>query len=149
VSLRIKATLTDIVSADVDLVVTSARIPGLASEQLPVARSEDGIVFESPIDWRPRYVVRADAGHWQQSGAHDYLRARWYRTGLGFADQLTLRRVGFATGADDPGVWPLDDWVRLALTTLRGTPTSVTDVVFCCPSPGGVEAFAAGIVRTN
>jgi hypothetical protein len=146
---RLRATLTSISEAEVDLVITSARVKGLASQQEPIARRAEWIAYVSPAAWTPLYVVRADAGHWQPSGAGEYLRAQWYRVGLQAADLLGAHTVGFATGPADPGVWPLEDWVRIAMTSLRGTPTQVREVNFCCNSPGGLEAFAAGIIRTS
>jgi hypothetical protein len=146
---RLRATLTGISDAEVDVVVTSTRIKGLASHQEPIARRDTWIAYVSPTSWKPLYVVRAEAGHWVPSGATERFRTQWYRDGIAAAESLGAHSVGFATGPADPGVWPLDDWVRLALTALRGTPSRLNEIVFCCNSPGGLEAFAAGIIRTS
>ena len=148
-TLHLRAALTSIEHSEVELVVTSSRIKGLDPNQIPVATGADWQVYHAPREWPAQYVLRAKAGHWQPNSQSDHVRRQWYRTGLAVAEQLRVRSLGFATGPSDPGVWPLDEWVLLAITSIRGTPTHLTEVVFCCSSPGGLEAFAAGIIRSS
>lgn len=133
--LHLRATLTPIEFGDVDVVVTTkarkGTTKGLVVEEHHEPRDTSWTLYAAPQNWTPRYVVRARGGHWTPNGSEDHVRRQWYRTGLAVADQLQARSIGFATGPHDPGIWPLDEWVNLALSVVRGTPTHVNVVEFC------------------
>jgi O-acetyl-ADP-ribose deacetylase len=68
--------------------------------------------------------------------------ASCYRESLGVADELGARTVAFPAVSAGAYGWPLQDAARIAVETVRGTRTAVTEVRFVLFDDGAYAAFA-------
>jgi hypothetical protein len=50
-------------------------------------------------------------------------------------------------GALAVGVWPMEDVIRVALTVLMSTPSSVREVTIAVPTPAMLELWAEALIR--
>ncbi|MFE0788314.1 O-acetyl-ADP-ribose deacetylase [Streptomyces mutabilis] len=71
------------------------------------------------------------------------LLASCYRESLRVADELGARSVAFPAVSTGVYHWPMDDAARIAVETVRGTATSVTEVRFVLFDDRAYRAFAA------
>jgi O-acetyl-ADP-ribose deacetylase (regulator of RNase III) len=71
------------------------------------------------------------------------LLASCYRESLHVADELGARTVAFPAVSTGVYRWPIDDAARIAVETVRGTATSVTEVRFVLFDDRAYRAFAA------
>ncbi|MFJ6985616.1 MULTISPECIES: O-acetyl-ADP-ribose deacetylase [unclassified Streptomyces] len=71
------------------------------------------------------------------------LLASCYRECLRVADELGARTVAFPAVSAGIYGWPMDDAARIALDTVRATPTAVEEVRFVLFDTAAYEAFAA------
>ncbi|MFI0037343.1 O-acetyl-ADP-ribose deacetylase [Streptomyces mutabilis] len=71
------------------------------------------------------------------------LLASCYRESLRVADELSARTVAFPAVSTGVYHWPMDDAARIAVETVRGTATSVTEVRFVLFDDRAYRAFAA------
>ncbi|MFE9053487.1 O-acetyl-ADP-ribose deacetylase [Streptomyces mutabilis] len=71
------------------------------------------------------------------------LLASCYRESLRVADELGARTVAFPAVSTGVYHWPMDDAARIAVETVRGTATSVTEVRFVLFDDRAYRAFAA------
>ncbi|MCZ9353944.1 O-acetyl-ADP-ribose deacetylase [Streptomyces mutabilis] len=71
------------------------------------------------------------------------LLASCYRESLRVADELGARTVAFPAVSTGVYRWPMDDAARIAVETVRGTATSVTEVRFVLFDDRAYRAFAA------
>ncbi|MBV7694125.1 O-acetyl-ADP-ribose deacetylase [Streptomyces sp. TRM70350] len=79
--------------------------------------------------------------HSQQEDRSGQL-ASCYRESLRVADELGARTVAFPAVSAGVFGWPLDDAARIAVETVRATPTSVAEVRFVLFDQRAYEAFA-------
>ncbi|MEV5811493.1 O-acetyl-ADP-ribose deacetylase [Streptomyces mutabilis] len=71
------------------------------------------------------------------------LLASCYRESLRVADELGARTVAFPAVSTGVYHWPMDDAARIAVETVRGAATSVTEVRFVLFDDRAYRAFAA------
>lgn len=71
------------------------------------------------------------------------LLASCYRESLRVADELGAATVAFPAVSAGIYGWPMDDAARIAVTTVRDTPTSVTQARFVLFSAAALAAFEA------
>lgn len=69
------------------------------------------------------------------------LLASCYRESLRVADELGAASVAFPAISTGVYGWPMDDAARIALATVRATPTAVTDVRFVLFTPDAHAVF--------
>jgi O-acetyl-ADP-ribose deacetylase (regulator of RNase III) len=84
----------------------------------------------------PVYAKREDRSH---------LLASAYRESLRVADELGAATVAFPAISAGVYGWPADDAARIAVATVRSTPTSVDEVRFVLFSHPMYEQFAAAL----
>lgn len=84
----------------------------------------------------PVYSPREDRSH---------LLASCYREALAVADTLAARSVAFPAVSAGVYGWPIEDAARIALRTVRGTPTGVQQAVFVLFGTEAYDAFQAAI----
>ncbi|GGX76058.1 hypothetical protein GCM10010324_22030 [Streptomyces hiroshimensis] len=73
------------------------------------------------------------------------LLASCYRESLRVADELGARTVAFPAISTCVYRWPVEDAARIAVETVRQTPTSVEEVRFVLFGEQAYEAFAAQV----
>ncbi|WP_075731987.1 O-acetyl-ADP-ribose deacetylase [Streptomyces acidiscabies] len=71
------------------------------------------------------------------------LLASCYRESLGVADQLGARTVAFPAISAGIYGWPMDDAARIAVRTVRETPTQVEEVRFVLFDEDAYDEFTA------
>ncbi|MEU1400885.1 O-acetyl-ADP-ribose deacetylase [Streptomyces sp. NPDC005728] len=88
-----------------------------------------------------RWVIHTVGPVWQ-AGGDDSLLASCYRESLRVADELGARTVAFPAISTGVYRWPMDDAARIAVETVRNTPTAVEEVRFVLFDDRAYEAFA-------
>ncbi|KOV61153.1 O-acetyl-ADP-ribose deacetylase [Streptomyces sp. MMG1121] len=89
-----------------------------------------------------RWVIHTVGPVYQASGSDPALLASCYRESLRVADELGARTVAFPAISTGVYRWPMDDAARIAVETLRNTPTIVEEVRFVLFDDRAYEAFA-------
>ncbi|MFF5211636.1 O-acetyl-ADP-ribose deacetylase [Streptosporangium sp. NPDC000396] len=87
-----------------------------------------------------RWVIHTVGPVHSASEDRSELLASCYRESLRVADELGARSVAFPAISTGIYGWPMDDGARIALSTVRRTPTGVLEVRFVL---FGAEAYAA------
>ncbi|GAA3445375.1 O-acetyl-ADP-ribose deacetylase [Planomonospora venezuelensis] len=77
------------------------------------------------------------------------LLASCYRESLRVADELGAASVAFPAVSAGIYGWPLDDAARIAIGTVRATPTEVTDIRFVLFDPDAYAAFERALTATE
>ncbi|MER5321921.1 O-acetyl-ADP-ribose deacetylase [Streptosporangium roseum] len=77
-----------------------------------------------------RWVIHTVGPVHSASEDRSELLASCYRESLRVADELGAETVAFPAISTGVYGWPMDDGARVALSTVRGTPTSVAEVRF-------------------
>lgn len=77
------------------------------------------------------------------------LLASCYRQSLRVADELGAASVAFPAVSAGIFGWPVDDAARIAVTTVRATPTRVTDVRFVLFTSDVYTAFAKALTQPS
>jgi O-acetyl-ADP-ribose deacetylase (regulator of RNase III) len=91
-------------------------------------------------------VVTVRAPRWQQPAGAEHLLAGAYRDAVAAANAREARTMALpAILARGP--WPLEEVMRIALTVLKSTPTTVHEVVIAAGTPAMVERWAEALVR--
>jgi O-acetyl-ADP-ribose deacetylase len=90
-----------------------------------------------------RWVIHAVGPVYTRREDRSALLASAYRESLRVADELGARTVAFPAISAGVYGWPLDDAARIAVTTVRGTPTRVETVRFVLFSDEILTAFQA------
>lgn len=67
--------------------------------------------------------------------------ASCYRESLRVADELGARTVAFPAVSAGIYGWPMDDAARIAVETVRATPSTVEEVTFVLFDEAAYEAF--------
>ncbi|WP_225101613.1 O-acetyl-ADP-ribose deacetylase [Streptomyces sp. CoH27] len=94
-------------------------------------------------DLDARWVIHTVGPVYQASGSDPAPLASCYRESLRVADELGARTVAFPAISTGVYRWPMDDAARIAVETVRSTPTAVEEVRFVLFDERAYEAFAA------
>lgn len=94
-----------------------------------------------------RWVIHTVGPVWSATEDRSDQLASCYRESLRVADELGATSVAFPAISTGVYRWPLDDGARIALTTARTTPTSVTDIRFVLFDTAAHEAFAQALAE--
>ncbi|QOV34493.1 O-acetyl-ADP-ribose deacetylase [Streptomyces ferrugineus] len=89
-----------------------------------------------------RWVIHTVGPVWSASEDRSDLLASCYRESLRVADELGARTVAFPAISTGVYRWPMEDAARIALETVRNTPTAVEEVRFVLFDDRAYEAFA-------
>jgi len=89
-----------------------------------------------------RWVIHTVGPVWQVGGGDAALLASCYRESLRVADELGARTVAFPAISTGVYRWPMEDAARIAVETVRNTPTGVEEVRFVLFDDRAYEAFA-------
>jgi O-acetyl-ADP-ribose deacetylase (regulator of RNase III) len=92
-----------------------------------------------------RWVIHTVGPVWSPKEDRSALLASCYRESLRVADELGARTVAFPAISTGVYRWPLDDAARIAVETVRGTPTAVEEVRFVLFDDRAYAAFAAQV----
>ncbi|GGS94869.1 MULTISPECIES: O-acetyl-ADP-ribose deacetylase [Streptomyces] len=94
-------------------------------------------------DLDARWVIHTVGPVYGAPGADPSLLASCYRESLRVADELGARTVAFPAISTGAYGWPLDEAARIAVATVRATPTRVEEVRFVLFDDRAHAAFAA------
>jgi O-acetyl-ADP-ribose deacetylase (regulator of RNase III) len=89
-----------------------------------------------------RWVIHTVGPVWQGGRGDASLLASCHREALRVADELGARTVAFPAISTGVYGWPLDDAARIAVETVRRTPTDVEEVRFVLFDDRAYDAFA-------
>ncbi|MFI8106060.1 O-acetyl-ADP-ribose deacetylase [Streptomyces sp. NPDC086023] len=106
---------------------------------LPTGRAVATTAGKLPARW----VIHTVGPVWSREEDRSALLASCYRESLHVADELGARTVAFPAISTGVYGWPMDDGARIAVETVRATPTSVSEVRFVLFGEPAYEAFAA------
>ncbi|MET9502046.1 O-acetyl-ADP-ribose deacetylase [Streptomyces sp. NPDC006622] len=90
-----------------------------------------------------RWVIHTVGPRHSADEDRSELLASCYRESLRVADELGARTVAFPAVSAGIYGWPLDDAARIAVETVRATPTAVEEVRFVLFDERAYTAFAA------
>ena len=90
-----------------------------------------------------RWVIHTVGPVWSAQEDRSALLASCYRTSLRVADELGAASVAFPAVSAGVYGWPLDDAARIAVTTVRETPSQVTSVRFVLFDEQALAEFEA------
>jgi O-acetyl-ADP-ribose deacetylase (regulator of RNase III) len=145
----IEVVLGDITAQDVDAVVTAANEsllggggvdraihraagPRLAEAGAAIAPCEPGDAMATPafdLDPPVRHVIHTVGPVWEGGGFGEAaILASCYRRSLQVADELGARRIAFPAIATGIYGFPPDQAAKIAVETIRSTPTAVQQV---------------------
>ncbi|MDL5204680.1 O-acetyl-ADP-ribose deacetylase [Streptomyces sp. ALI-76-A] len=93
-------------------------------------------------DLDARWVIHTVGPRYSGQEDRSDLLASCYRASLRIADELGARTVAFPAVSAGIYGWPLDDAARIAVETVRATPTAVEEVRFVLFDERTYEAFA-------
>jgi O-acetyl-ADP-ribose deacetylase len=104
---------------------------------LPTGRAATTTAGNLPARWvvhvvGPVYSKREDRSH---------LLASCYREALAAADALEARTVAFPAVSAGIYGWPIDDAARIAIGTVRSTPSAIDEARFVLFGPAAFETF--------
>ncbi|CAL9395947.1 O-acetyl-ADP-ribose deacetylase [Streptomyces sp. enrichment culture] len=114
---------------------------GHLGKGLPTGRA----VATTAGDLDARWVIHTVGPVHSSTEDRSGLLASCYRESLHVADELGARTVAFPAISTGVYRWPMDDAARIAVETVRATPTSVTEVRFVLFDARAYEAFAARV----
>jgi len=157
----------DITVADVDAVVNAANSsllggggvdgaihrcggPAILAEcrELRATRYPDGLptgqaVATTAGDLPARWVIHTVGPVYAKREDRRHLLVSCYRESLRVADELGAATVAFPAVSAGIYGWPMDDAARVAVETVRDTPTSVREARFVLFSDDALAAFQA------
>ncbi|WP_236239478.1 O-acetyl-ADP-ribose deacetylase [Streptomyces sp. CC228A] len=90
-----------------------------------------------------RWVIHTVGPVYAPDEDRSALLASCYRESLKVADELGARTVAFPAVSTGVYGWPMDDGARIAVETVRGTPTRVEEVTFVLFDTRAYDTFAA------
>ncbi|GHF52832.1 macro domain-containing protein [Streptomyces mashuensis] len=94
---------------------------------------------------RARWVIHTVGPVFQVSGGDESLLASCYRESLRVADELGARTVAFPAISTGIYRWPVEDAARIAVATVRQTPTDVEEVRFVLFDEKAYETFTSQV----
>ncbi|GGY86562.1 O-acetyl-ADP-ribose deacetylase [Streptomyces olivaceoviridis] len=89
-----------------------------------------------------RWVIHTVGPVWSATEDRSDLLASCYREALRVADELGARTVAFPAVSTGVYRWPMQDAARIAVETVRNTPTAVEEARFVLFDERAYEAFA-------
>lgn len=89
-----------------------------------------------------RWVIHTVGPVWSATEDRSGLLASCYRESLRVADELGAATVAFPAISTGVYRWPMDDAARIAIETVRGTPTDVEEVRFVLFDDAAYDVFA-------
>ncbi|MEV5149191.1 O-acetyl-ADP-ribose deacetylase [Streptomyces sp. NPDC052727] len=89
-----------------------------------------------------RWVIHTVGPVWSATEDRSGLLASCYRESLRVADELGARTVAFPAVSTGVYRWPMEDAARIAVETVRNTPTAVREARFVLFDERAYEAFA-------
>ncbi|MCB5180101.1 O-acetyl-ADP-ribose deacetylase [Streptomyces antimicrobicus] len=92
-----------------------------------------------------RWVIHTVGPVWSREEDRSDLLASCYRESLRVADELGARTVAFPAISTGIYGWPLADGARIAIETVRDTPTGVEEVRFVLFDERAHAAFEAAL----
>ncbi|MCS0635328.1 O-acetyl-ADP-ribose deacetylase [Streptomyces sp. LP05-1] len=92
-----------------------------------------------------QWVIHTVGPVFSKSEDRSELLASCHRESLRVADELGARTVAFPAISTGVYRWPLEDAARIAVETVRHTPTSVEEVRFVLYDERAYEVFAAEV----
>ncbi|BCY10187.1 O-acetyl-ADP-ribose deacetylase [Actinoplanes sp. L3-i22] len=117
----------------VDGAVHRAAGPRLAQAGAAIAPCDPGDAKATPaFDLNPpvRHIIHTVGPVWEGGGYDEAgILAACYRRSLQVADELQARTIAFPTIATGVYGYPADDAARIAIDTIRSTPTAVQRVL--------------------
>jgi O-acetyl-ADP-ribose deacetylase (regulator of RNase III) len=161
--------LGDITAQDVDAVVNAANSslmggggvdgaihrrggPGVLAEckQLRSTDWPDGLptgraAVTSAGDLPARWVIHVVGPVYAKREDRSDLLASCYREALRCADEIGARTVGFPAVSAGIYGWPIGDAARIAVSTVRTTPSQVEQARFVLFDQHAYDAFAAAV----
>ena len=162
----IEIVVGDITAQDVDAVVTAANQalvggggvdgaihgaagPRLAQASVALGPCDPGQAVITPafdLDPPVRHVIHTVGPVWDggDEGEAEIL-ASCYRTSLGRADEVGAASVAFPAIATGVYGFPAEHAARIAINTIRATPTSVERIVLVAFDRPGHDALAAAL----
>lgn len=93
-------------------------------------------------------IVTVVAPLYRSGGGPEHRLADAYRQAVAAANARGARSMA-VPALLARSYWPLDDLVRVGLTVLMSTPTTLREVVVTSSSPGMVERWAEAILRES
>jgi O-acetyl-ADP-ribose deacetylase len=95
---------------------------------------------------RARWVIHTVGPVWRGGGFGEAeLLASCYRSSLARADELSARSLAFPAISTGIYGYPIDEAARIAIRTLRATPTDFEDVGLMCFSDETWDAYQAAL----
>lgn len=110
---------------------------GRLSDGLPAGQAVATTAGRLPARW----VIHTVGPVYSHSQDRSHLLASCYRESLRVADELGARSVAFPAVSAGIYGWPADDAARIAVATVRATPTQVTEARFVLFTPDVLTAF--------
>ncbi|MCF1600303.1 O-acetyl-ADP-ribose deacetylase [Streptomyces muensis] len=89
-----------------------------------------------------RWVIHTVGPVWSATEDRSELLASCYRESLRIAGELGARTVAFPAISTGVYRWPMDDGARIAVETVRDTPTAVEEVRFVLFDDRAYDEFA-------
>jgi O-acetyl-ADP-ribose deacetylase (regulator of RNase III) len=119
-----------------------------ACEEVRATRYPDGLPTGHAVatpggDLPARWVIHTVGPVYAKSEDRSHLLASAYRMSLQVADELGARTVAFPAVSAGIYGWPLDDAARIAVSTVRNTPSLVEEARFVLFSRDVYAAFEA------
>ena len=108
-------------------------------EGLPTGDAVATPGFRLPARW----VIHTVGPTWAKTKDKSALLASAYRRSLEVADELGAETVAFPAISTGVYRWPMDDGARIALATVRATPTRVREVRFVLHDQRAYDVFVA------
>jgi O-acetyl-ADP-ribose deacetylase (regulator of RNase III) len=168
-SVQIELVLGDITEQEVDAVVNAANSslmggggvdgaihrrggPSVLAEckQLRAGDWPDGLptgkaAVTTGGDLPARSVIHVVGPVYAKSENRSHLLESCYREALRCADEIGARTVAFPAVSAGIYGWPMDDAARIAVTTVRSTPSKVEQARFVLFSQDAYDAFAEAL----
>ena len=117
----------------------------LRATTLPDGLPAGQAVATTAGDLPARHVIHTVGPVHSRSDDRSGVLASAYRESLRVADEVGARSVAFPAVSAGVYGWPMDDAARIAVETVRASPTSVTEVRFVLFSDDAHAAFARAL----
>lgn len=101
--------------------------------------------WSEPGDLPVRWLIHVVGPVWSARDDRSALLASCYRQALRVADELGAASIAFPAVSAGIYGWPMDDAARIAVGTVRATPTRVEEVRFVLREATAYDAFAAAL----
>ncbi|MFI9724261.1 O-acetyl-ADP-ribose deacetylase [Streptomyces sp. NPDC052396] len=106
---------------------------------LPTGQAVATTAGRLPAQW----VIHTVGPRFTHDEDHSALLASCYRESLRVADELGAETVAFPAISTGIYGWPMDDGARIAVETVRATPTAVREIRFVLFDEAAYAAFTA------